>query len=129
MNGQALDHRPAIEGMLNALVVDASTGHVLTTLRITGADDAAIVAAGATDMMHVVSLMTAHLAADEDLEELIITLSGHHHMVRPLPAPEEECLFLVVSFDRDQVNLALARHHLHALEAQVVAQISTQGVA
>jgi hypothetical protein len=129
VNGQALDHRPSIEGILSALVVDASTGHVLTTLRIAGADDAAIVAAAATDIVHVVSLMTAHLAADDDLEELIITLSGHHHMVRPLPAPEEECLFLLVSFDRDQVNLALARHHLQALEAQVIAQITTQGVA
>ena len=129
MNGQALDHRPANEGMLSALVVDASTGHVLTTLRITGADDAAIVAAAATDMVHVVSLMTAHLAADDDLEELIITLSGRHHMVRPLSAPEEECLFLVVSFDRDQVDLPLTRHHLHALEAQLVAQMTTQGVA
>ena len=129
MNGQALDHRPGIEGILSALVVDASTGHVLTTLRIAGADDAAIVAAAATDMMHVVSLMTAHLAADDDLEEFILTLSGHHHMVRPLAAPERECLFLLVSFDREQVNLALARHHLQALEAQVVAQMTTQGVA
>ena len=80
-----------------------------------------MLAGAATDLVHIVSLLTAQLAGAGPLEELIVALRGHHHVIRPLSAPGHEGLFLLVTLDRRRGNLALARHQMRALESQIVA--------
>jgi hypothetical protein len=116
----ALSRVPHVEGMVGASLVETSTGHVLGTVGGAAEGEVSIVAAAATDLVHVVQLAAANLAAVEDLEELIVTLSGHHHLVRPMTGPGYEGLFLLVTLDREGANLALARHQLLAFESQIV---------
>jgi hypothetical protein len=136
---EALDQAPRVAGMIGAALVDAATGQVVGTFRpddghpgaagppggpapgpaVDG--DTAIVAAATTDIVHVLALMAADLAAADDLEELIITSRGRYHLIRPLTAPGHEGSFLLVTLDRERANLALARHQLLAFESQIVA--------
>jgi hypothetical protein len=59
--------------------------------------------------------------ADEDLEDVVITLTGHHHLVRLLPDLGGTDTFLLLTLDRAHGNLGLARRLLRQLEVAVVA--------
>ena len=117
---QALKGVPRVDGMVGAALVESSTGRVVGAIPVRPEGDTAVVAAAATDLVHVLGLMSANLAAADDLEELIITLRGHLHLVRPLDAAGHDGVFLLVTLDRNRANLALARHQLHAFESQIV---------
>jgi hypothetical protein len=117
---QALKGVPRVDGMVGATLVESSTGRVVGAIPVRPEGDTAVVAAAATDLVHVLGLMTANLAAADDLEELIITLRGHLHLVRPLDVAGHDGVFLLVTLDRSRANLALARHQLHAFESQIV---------
>jgi hypothetical protein len=76
---------------------------------------AATVAAGASDVIQVIGLMTASLGDPDEVEDVIITLGRRHHLITPLPTAGADGLILVVTLDRSATNLALARRQLHAL--------------
>lgn len=123
---QALNRVPQIDGLVGAVLVEASTGQVIGSLPVErGArrpDPAGdVLAAAATDLVHTVSLLTAQLAETGPLEELIVAFQGQHHLIRPLRAAGHEGLFLLVTLDRSRANLALALHQLQALETQIIA--------
>jgi hypothetical protein len=115
----ALDRFRSIDGLVTACVVEPNSAHVIDTLVIdpAGADPlaAATLAAGASDVVQVVELMTSGLGTAEQLEEVIITLGRHHHLITPLPQAGADGLLVVVSLDRNRTNLALARQQLRAL--------------
>lgn len=107
-----------IDGFLLGCIIDASTGMVLgsaqdqqdqqdpSVLRLP------VAAAGATDVANVISLMAGGLATNGGLEDVIITMSGHYHLIRQFsPAPKLQFLLLVV-LDRAHANLAMAHREL-----------------
>jgi hypothetical protein len=102
----------------SAYVVDAVVGDVrfTETADVPAAELVArTVAAGASDVAQVISLMTASLGDPDELEDVIITLGRHHHLITPLPAAGANGLLIVVILDRARTNLALARQQLRAL--------------
>jgi hypothetical protein len=107
-----------VSGIVNASIVGGSTGQILGSV---AADDprAAIVAGAGTDVVRVVSVMTVLLGQDEELEDVVLTLSGSFHVLRPLP--DAEGALLLVTLDRERTNLALARRQLRDVEAGLVA--------
>lgn len=113
--------------MVGAVLVEASTGQVVGALPAGddhgGAADpaGAVLAAAASDLVHTASLLAAQLAGAGPFDELIVTFREQHHIIRPLPAPGYDSLFLVVTLDRQRANLALARHQMQAIETQIVA--------
>ncbi|PKK16123.1 hypothetical protein [Thermomonospora sp. CIF 1] len=111
-----------IDGLEFGCVLDAATGMVLGTVRADKARESGgadgripVAAAGAADVAGAVSLMAGALAADEGLEDVIITLTGHYHLIRRFdPTPRLQFLLLVV-LDRARANLAMALRQLRDL--------------
>jgi hypothetical protein len=111
-----------VTGLVSASLVEPASGHVLETVHGEAGDPgppgrsaAATVAAGASDVVQVLRLMTASLGAADDVEDVIVTLGRHHHVIRPLPDAGVDGLFVVVTLDRAGTNLALARRQLRGL--------------
>ena len=126
----ALNRVPKIDGMVSAVLVETSTGHVVGALDVGSRDGShggpadpvtTVVAAAATDLVHTISLLVAQQAGTGPFDELIVAFREQHHIVRPLRAPGHDGLFLLVTLDRRRANLALARHQMQALESQIVA--------
>jgi hypothetical protein len=128
---ETLGRLAAMDGLVSASLVEPGSGHVLETVLgaggaggavgavgETGPPDrtaAAIVAAGASDVVQVLRMMTATLGDADDVEDVIVTLGRRHHLVRPLPEAGVDGLFVVLTLDRGRTNLALARRQLRAL--------------
>ncbi|MCT9928677.1 hypothetical protein N5079_00435 [Planotetraspora sp. A-T 1434] len=101
-----------IDGFVLGCLIDASTGMVLGSVQEQEEARLPVAAAGAADVARVISLMTGELAANGGLEDAIITLTGHYHLIRQFsPAPRLRFLLLVV-LDRSRANLAMAHREL-----------------
>lgn len=97
-----------ISGFVLASVVDADSGMVLGALRDDDRMSVPVASAGAADVMSVLSLMTSRLAVSGDLEDVIVTLGSHYHLIRLLPPEPAGQLILLVTLDRPKANLAMA---------------------
>ena len=113
----ALARLRSIDGLVAACLVEPDSAQVLET--VVAVDDAdvaaATVAAGASDILQVIGLMTAGLGDPDELEEVIITLGRHHHLITPLPAAGADGLLVVLTLNRARTNLALARQQLRGI--------------
>jgi hypothetical protein len=109
-----------IDGFVLGCLMDASTGMVLGSVQRHEDVRLPVAAAGAADLANLISLMTGGLATDDGLEDVIITLSGHYHLIRQFgPTPRLQFLLLVV-LDRAQTNLAMAHREVRDLDADFV---------
>ena len=120
-----------LAGLVRASLVETGSAHVLDTVRGDAgpADDppagpeegpADLVAAAAADVVQVLRMMTAGLGGPDDLEDVVVTLGRHHHLVRVLPGAGADGLFLLVTLDRSRTNLALARRQLRTVDPGLV---------
>jgi hypothetical protein len=101
-----------IDGFVLACLIDASTGMILDSLQARDDMPLPVAAAGAADVVNVLSLMTSQLATDGDVEDVIVTLNSHYHLIRLFrPAPRRR-LLLLVTLERSQANLAMAHHEI-----------------
>jgi hypothetical protein len=97
-----------ISGFVLASVVDADSGMVIGALRNDDSMSVPVASAGAADVMSVLSLMSSRLALPGDLEDVIVTLGSHYHLIRLLPPEPAGQLILLVTLDRPMANLAMA---------------------
>jgi hypothetical protein len=102
----------AIEGFRLGCLIDASTGMVLASV---GSQDAPTAAAGAADIVHVLTLLNGKLATGEILEDVMITFSDSFFMVRPVNGDTEPRILLLVVADRHRTNLAMAHRSIRDL--------------
>lgn len=110
-----------IDGLVGASLVEVGTGSVLATVTQGDALDPQIAAAGATDVVQAMQLMTAGLGLGDDLEDVIVTLTSRYHIIRMLGGSGAGRLFLVVSLDRSRTNLAMAHREIREFDAGLVA--------
>jgi predicted regulator of Ras-like GTPase activity (Roadblock/LC7/MglB family) len=101
-----------IDGFVLACLVDADSGLVLGAVRDDESVSVPVAAAGAADVAGVLSLMTSRLALRGDLEDVIVTLSSHYHLIRVLPAEPAGQLILLVTLERPGANLAMAHREV-----------------
>ncbi|WP_017610696.1 hypothetical protein [Nocardiopsis xinjiangensis] len=106
-----------IEGAIGAAVVDYSSGMALGTLSSTKTLDLEVAAAGNTEVVRAKMRTMDQLGLNDAIEDILITLSGQYHVIRPLTSQKGQGLFLYLALDRNRGNLALARHRLKAIEA------------
>ena len=116
MQVQALDLNTAlqeamnIDGALGVAIVDLESGISLGTLG-GGAMDMELAAAGNRDFILTKMRIKEQLGlASEELEEILITISGQYHLIRL--ARNQTGLFTYLALDRQTANLGLARIQL-----------------
>ena len=117
----ALKEALSITGAVGAALVDYESGMALGTLG--GGDwlDPDTAAAGNTEVVRSKLRVISALRLNDDIEDILITLRRQYHLIRLLQSGKHDSsLFLYLVLDRERANLALARHHLKSIEAELV---------
>nr|WP_026411223.1 hypothetical protein [Actinomadura oligospora] len=106
----------AIDGAIGAAVVDYGSGMALGVQGGSKALDLQVAAAGNTEVMRSKMRTIEQLGMKDEIEDILITLGGQYHIVRPVTGRKGKGLFLYLALDRGRANLALARHHMRGIE-------------
>ncbi|MET8425856.1 hypothetical protein ACFXPS_23975 [Nocardia sp. NPDC059091] len=115
----ALKDMMTIDGALGAAIVDYSSGMTLGTAGGSRSLDLQLGAAGNTEVVRAKMRTIEQLGLDEGIEDILITLTGQYHLLRPLSAHPASRLFLYLALDRIRGNLALARHQLRKIDEEL----------
>ncbi|MCX4823607.1 hypothetical protein OG883_27765 [Streptomyces sp. NBC_01142] len=108
-----------IEGALGAALVDYTSGMALGTIGGGKDLDLTVAAAGNTDVVRAKVRTMEHLGLKEDIEDILITLDSQYHLIRLLKGRGTSGLFLYLALDKQRANLAMARHQLRKIEADL----------
>ncbi|MED7952605.1 MULTISPECIES: hypothetical protein [unclassified Streptomyces] len=108
-----------IEGAIGAALVDYNSGMALATLDGAGGIDLNVAAAGNTDVVRAKMRTMDMLGLKDGIEDILITLSSQYHLIRPLTGRSGNGLFLYLALDKGRANLAMARHQLTKIEADL----------
>lgn len=112
----ALKEMMVIDGALGAAVVDYNSGMALGMLGSSKTLDLQVAAAGNTEVVRAKLRTMEQLGLNESIEDILISLSGQYHVIRPMTGRKSKGLFLYLALDRGRSNLALARHRLKTIE-------------
>ncbi|MET7511619.1 hypothetical protein ACWEJQ_25390 [Streptomyces albidoflavus] len=108
-----------IEGATGVALVDYTSGMALGTLGGGKEFNLEVAAAGNTDVVRAKLRTMEHLGLKEEIEDILITLSGQYHLIRLLKSRGGNGLFLYLVLDAGRANLAMARHQLRRIEAEL----------
>ncbi|WP_030455948.1 hypothetical protein [Herbidospora cretacea] len=112
----SLKEMMAIDGAMGAAVVDYNSGMSLGVLGGSKDLDLQIAGAGNTEVVKAKLRTMDSLGLKDAIEDILITLSGQYHIIRPITGRGGKGLFLYLALDRNRANLAMARHHLRSIE-------------
>ncbi|MEV7554264.1 hypothetical protein AB0N89_32010 [Amycolatopsis sp. NPDC089917] len=116
----AMKESMSIAGAVGVALVDYESGMSLGT---SGGGDwlnLEVAAAGNTDVVRSKLRVMSALALNDSIEDILITLHRQYHLIRLLDSVSaRSSLFLYLVLDRDQANLALARHYLKRIETEL----------
>jgi hypothetical protein len=116
----ALKEAMAIDGAVGASLVDWDSGMSLGSLGGGKYLDLEVAAAGNTEVIRAKMRTMESLRLNDTIEDILITLSKQYHLIRLLKnSHNEQGLFLYLVLDRGKANLALARHNLKRIEADL----------
>ncbi|MFD3490999.1 hypothetical protein ACFWWB_10545 [Streptomyces sp. NPDC058690] len=109
----------SIEGTLGVALVDYTSGMALGTLGGGKDFNLDVAAAGNTDVVRAKLRTMEHLGIKDEIEDILITLGAQYHLIRLLKARGTNGLFLYLVLDGARANLAMARHQLKRIEAEL----------
>lgn len=112
----ALKDAMQIDGALGAALVDLNSGMALGVAGGSRELDLGMAAAGNTDVLRAKMRTMEMLGIREPVEDILVTLSGQYHLIRPLTGRNQQDLFLYLALNKSRANLALARHQLRRIE-------------
>ena len=116
----ALKEAMNIDGALGASLVDGESGLSLGALGGGRYLDLGMASAGTTEVVRAEMRAMEALGLDDSIEDILITMSRQHHLIRPLVTPKNgQGLFLYLVLDRAQASLAFARHSLKRIESDI----------
>jgi hypothetical protein len=108
-----------IDGAIGVALVDHTSGMAPGAAGGGKELDLAVAAAGNTDVVRAKLRAMEMLNLSEKIEDILISLDSQYHMIRPLTSRSGKGLFLYVALRRDRANLAMARHRLKTIEADL----------
>ena len=108
-----------IDGAIGVALVDHTSGMALGTVGGGKDLDLNVAAAGNTDVVRAKLRAMEMLNLSEKIEDILISLDTQYHMIRPLTSRAGKGLFLYLALRRDRANLAMARHRLRHIEADL----------
>jgi hypothetical protein len=109
----------SIEGSVAAALVDYTSGMALGTIGGGKDFDVTVAAAGNTDVIRAKVRTMELLGLRDDIEDMLITLGSQYHLIRLLKGRGSDGLFLYLVLDKRNANLAMARHQLKRIEAEL----------
>ncbi|MER8185769.1 hypothetical protein [Kitasatospora sp. NPDC094015] len=115
----ALKEAMMIEGAIGVALVDVGSGMALGTLGGGREFDLSVAAAGNTDLVRAKMRTMEMLGLQGTIEDILVTLSGQYHLIRPLTSRNGSGLFLYLALDRSRANLAMARRRLQLVESEL----------
>ena len=116
----ALKEAMTIDGAVGVCLVDWDSGMSLGALGGGKYLDLDVAAAGNTEVIRAKTRTMESLRLDDAIEDILITLGKQYHLIRLLRnSRAEQGLFLYLVLDRQKANLALARHSLRRIEADL----------
>ena len=115
----ALKEIMVIDGAIGVALVDHTSGMALGMVGGGSELDLTVAAAGNTDVIRAKLRTMELLNIGEKIEDMLITLDTQYHMIRPLTSRSGKGLFLYLALRRDRANLAMARHQLRRIEADL----------
>jgi hypothetical protein len=116
----ALKEAMSIAGAVGVALVDYESGMSLGTSGGGEWLDLEVAAAGNTEVVRSKLRVMSSLALNDSIEDILITLHRQYHLIRLLNSVgSRNSLFLYLVLDRDRANLALARHYLKRIEADL----------
>ncbi|MFJ6795222.1 hypothetical protein [Streptomyces sp. NPDC091268] len=108
-----------IDGALGAALVDYGSGMALGTIGGSKDLDLTVAAAGNTDVVRAKVRTMEMLGLQDDIEDILITLGSQYHLIRLLKGRGTSGFFLYLALDKKRANLAMARHQLMKIEAEL----------
>lgn len=109
----------SIEGVIGAALVDYTSGMALGTIGGGKELDLNVAAAGNTDVVRAKLRTMELLDLKDEIEDILISLSSQYHLIRLIKGRNNSGLFLYVALSKDRANLAMARHQLKRIEANL----------
>ena len=106
-----------IDGCIGCCIVDSNSGMMLGATG-GGSISLEIAAAGNTEVVRSKRKTLKAINLQEQIEDILITLSRQYHLIRPLSS--NDALFIYIVLDRAKANLAMARHQLTQIERELV---------
>jgi hypothetical protein len=115
----ALKDAMQIDGAIGAALVDRSSGMALGLAGGSKEFDLTVAAAANTEVIRAKLRTMEMLNLRENIEDILITMDRQYHLIRPLTGRSGLGLFLYLALNKDRANLALARHQLKRIEANL----------
>ena len=115
----ALKEAMTIEGAIGVALVDYTSGMALGVVGGGKDLDLTVAAAGNTDVVRAKLRAMEMLGLTEAIEDILITLDTQYHLIRLLTGRAGKGLFLYIALTKSRANLAMARHQLRRIEAEL----------
>lgn len=103
-----------LDGAIGTCVVDSNSGMMLGAEGGQGSVNLEVAAAGNTEVVRAKRKTMKALNLKDNIEDILITLHGQYHLIRPLSS--NDALFIYLVLDKQRGNLAMSRHQLAAIE-------------
>jgi len=115
----SLKEAMTIDGAIGVALVDYTSGMTLGVIGGGPELDLSVAAAGNTDVVKAKMRTLELLKLPDSIEDILISLESQYHLIRPLASRGGAGLFLYLALNRNRANLALARHQLRRIEAEL----------
>lgn len=114
----SLDELMKIDGAIGACIVDFKSGLSLGSSGGGAMLNVEVAGAGNTEVVRSKMKVMQQLGLKDRIEDILITLGGQYHVIRPLSS--NPSLFIYVAVNRNQANLALTRFKIQEVEGKLV---------